>query len=414
MKRVPAGRLVRNAVALMLSSGGSAALGVVFWGFAAHLVSVTTIGRTSAEIAAMTLVATLAQLGIPSMFERFLPISGGKATAFIVRSYLLCGAIAVILSGSYLAIGLGGSFLEPGLIWRLLFVAATTLWTIFTLQDSVLVGLRATHWVPVENILYSGAKLALMPAFILLSKPNSIFLAWMSPVIVAIIAVNWYLFDRRIPDYVRNAVPSEQLPSLRQLIVIGGAQYSTLLINVLTPLIVILVVIRRLGPVSSAHYYLPSLIAGGIGQFLASVIRSFLVEASTEPDDLRRHSLAALRATLVVLAGAVGVGVAAAPQILGIFGASYATNGTTLLRLLLLSLIGYAVTDFYSAFALLDRKIWRLAAREFGLAVLYFTIVLSLIDRLGILALGVASIVNSSLQGLLFLRPLVRRYRAIA
>ena len=51
------------------------------------------------------------------------------------------------------------------------------------LQDSVLTGLRATRWVPVENILFSAAKIALLPVFLALSRELwRLFLAWTVPV----------------------------------------------------------------------------------------------------------------------------------------------------------------------------------------------------------------------------------------
>jgi hypothetical protein len=70
------------------------------------------------------------------------------------------------------------------------------MWTVFILQDSVLIGLRASRWVPVENILYSLVKLALIPAFIVVSATEGILLAWLTPIVFLIIAVNWYLFKK--------------------------------------------------------------------------------------------------------------------------------------------------------------------------------------------------------------------------
>jgi hypothetical protein len=110
----------------------------------------------------------------------------------------------------------------------------------------------------------------------------------------------------------------------------------------------------------------------------------------------------------------VGIGVALAPEILRVFGASYAIHGTTLLRMLLLSLPGTAVSFFYSAFAWLDRRVWRLAVRDLVTAVIYFSIVLTLIDHFGILAIGIASLVTSGLQGIFFLPIAIKRYRATA
>ena len=67
--RLRAERLIQNAAALMLSTGGTALLGLVFWTSATHLATAAAVGRTSAEIAAMVLIANLAQLSFGSIFE---------------------------------------------------------------------------------------------------------------------------------------------------------------------------------------------------------------------------------------------------------------------------------------------------------------------------------------------------------
>lgn len=411
MKRPQTGRLVKNATALIVSGGGTGVIGVAFWGVAAHVASVRTIGRTSAEIAAMILLSTLAQLSFGSTFERFLAVAGTQTRSFVIRAYSVCIAIAFVIAIVYVSLGIGHRFLPTSLGWRALFVVAVVMWTIFALQDSVMIGLRASRWVPVENILYSLVKLALIPAFIVLSAKQGIFLAWIVPVIFVIITVNWYLFGKRIPEHQSLRPATEKLPSLRELIFLTGAQYSTLLVTVLTGSIVSLIVIDRLGAVASAHYYLPAQIAGGAGAALWSIDRSFLVEASFEPKALRRHARVALRAGLVVVGVTVVFGVAFAPEILKIFGNSYAANGTTLLRMMLLSFPSTAVVAFYSSFAWLDRRVWSLTIRECVSAVFFFSLIFLLIGHFGILAVGIASLITSGIQGVLFLPILIRRYR---
>lgn len=413
LRRPRTGRLVQNAVALIVSGGGTGLIGIVFWGVAAHVASATTIGRTSAEIAAMTLLATLAQLSFGSTFERFLPIAGDRTRAFVVRAYLLCASLAFIIATLYVVLGIGHSFLPTSFGWRALFVIAVVLWTIFALQDSVLIGLRATRWVPVENILYSLVKLSLIPAFMMLTASQGILLAWLTPIVVIIVSVNWYLFRWRIPMHQALKGAAEKLPSLRELIVLTGAQYATLLVTVLSGSIVSLIVIDRLGAVASAHYYLPAQIAGGASVALWSIDRSFLVEASSERGALRKYAQSALKAGLVVLVCSVSLGVVFAPEILRIFGPSYAANGTTLLRMFLLSLPGSAIVAFYSSFAWLDKRVWKLAARESLSAVVYFVLIFVLIGNHGILAIGIAQLITSVLQGILFLPLLIARYKRI-
>lgn len=407
-----AGPLVRNAIALMISAGGSAVLGAVFWEVAAHLAPQAVVGRVSAEIAAMTMLATLAQLSFGSIFERFLSVAGEATFTFIARAYALCLGFALAISGVYVFSALGRDAVPHSLLEHFFFVAVVMLWTIFILQDSVLIGLRVSRWVAVENIAYSVAKLALLPALLSASARQGIFLAWSIPVVAVVIGVNWYLFRRRIPEHMGTRAPREKLPKVRELITLAGAQYATLLFSVFTPSIVTLIVISRLGPVASAHYYIPQLIVGGLSLLNLSIVRSFLVEAATEPYAMRRHAFVATRAMLVVVVPSVLVGVIFAPLILRIFGAAYATYGTTLLRMMLLSLPFSAISVYYSVFAWLDRRVWWMSARDAISAVIFFTVLLTLIGRLGVNAIGVAYLVSAGLLGIFFLPISIRRYRS--
>ncbi|HVA71040.1 MAG TPA: hypothetical protein VNF08_06930 [Acidimicrobiales bacterium] len=406
-----AGRLVKNAVALMISSGGTAVLGVAFWGVAAHLATAAAAGRAAAEIAAMIVMASLAQLSFGTIFERFLPVAGTQTRSFVTRAYVMCVVFALVVTSIYAFSGLAHSFLPSSLMWRSIFILAVVFWTIFALQDSVLIGLRASKWVPVENIIFAIIKLALLPVLIATSPNQGVFLAWSAPVTLTLVAVNWYLFAKRIPEHEALKSPMESLPRAKELVILAGAQYATLLFSVLTPSIVTLVVIQRLGAVANAHYYVPALITSSLSLFLLSVFRSFVVEAASEPHALRRHTNMAIAAMTAVLVPSVVLGVIFAPEILRIFGAGYAAHSATLLRMLLLSLPLSAVSIFYSAFAWLDRRVWWMALRDLVSVVIYFGIVLWLIGHRGILSIGIASLVSSTLQGIFFLPVSIRRYR---
>ena len=394
-KRPRVGSLVQNAAALMISSAGTAVLGLVFWVIAAHITSAKFIGRASAEIAAMTLLATLAQLSFGPIFERFLPVAGTRTRNFVKRAYALCLAVALIAAVVYLSVGFGHNFIPPSFGARALFVVAVVLWTIFVLQDWVLTSLRAARWVPVENILFALAKLALLPAFLAVTAIQGIFLAWSLPVIAAVGAVTWYLFRKCIPRHEASSPSSENLPWIREIILLAIAQYGTVLLTVLSSSLIVLIVIQRLGPVTEAHYYLPALISNGLALLLWSLESAFLVEASSEPNVLRKNANTAIRVAIVVLVPSIAIGVIFAPEILRLFGATYAAHGTTLLRMLLLSLPGTAVTAFYAAFAWLDKRVWWLAGRELVTAVIYFGLLFLFIGHFGILSIGIASLVTS-------------------
>lgn len=412
--RLHPGRLVQNAIALMISSGGTAVIGVLFWDVAAHVASTKAVGRTTAEIAAMLLLANLAQLSYGSIFERFLPVAGKFTREFVTRAYVLCVGFAFVLAIAYLLLGFGHSFIPAPIGWRLLFVGAVVFWTIFALQDSVLIGLRASRLVAIENIAYSFAKLALLPACVILSASQGIFVASTAPVLLTIVAVTWYLFRKRIPDHMAADGLAETLPSTRELITLAGAQYTSLLSTVFMPSLLSLIVIQRLGPVANAHFFLPNMIATSLGLFAWSIVRSFLVEASHEPGELRRHANSALRALVLVLVPSVIIGCIFAPQFLGIFGSSYAAQGATLMRMLLVSLFGTAVMVFYSTFAWLDKRVWWMTARNVASSAAQILIVLFLIGRLGINAIGIAALANSAISFAVFIPISIRRYRQTA
>jgi O-antigen/teichoic acid export membrane protein len=209
-------------------------------------------------------------------------------------------------------------------------------------------------------------------------------------------------------------VPAESLPSTRELILLAGAQYTALLSGVFMPSLLSLIVIQRLGPVANAHYFLPNMIASGLGLFCWSITRSFLVEASHEPDELRRHANSALRTMIVVLVPSIVLGYVFAPEYLRIFGASYSTQGTTLMRMLLLSLLGIAIMVFYSTFAWLDKRVWWMTARNLASSIVQLVLVFALIGHYGIEAIGIAALVNAAISVIVFLPISVRRYRMTA
>jgi O-antigen/teichoic acid export membrane protein len=407
------GHLIRNAAALMLSSGGTSILGIAFWTTAAHLSTAGNVGRASAEITAMIFLANIAQLSFGSIFYRFLPVMSTGTLRFVTRAYALCAGVAFIAAIVYLAAGFGKSIIPSSLGSRVLFVVVVVLWTIFVLQDTALTGLRETRWVPVENILFALAKLALLPAFLVVTTQQGLFLAWSVPVVGAVGGVTWFLFRKKIPAHELLPGSTEKPPTIREMISLASAQYATSLLSVFTPSIVVLILIRRLGPVDEAYFYVPALITSGAGLLVWNLVTSFLVEGASNPKELRAHANVTIRATIAIVVPIVLFGAIWAPEILRIFGANYATHGTTLLRMLLFSLPGTAITAFYYSLAWLDRRLWWLAVRELASAIVYFSILLALISRIGILAAGIASLVSNGLQGLFFLPISMKRYRSI-
>jgi len=404
--------LVQNAFSLMISSAGTAGLGIIFWALATRLEKPNFVGQASAEIAAMVLLSGLSQMGFGSTFERFLPIAGKQSRALVLRGYSLCVCMSLFLAIGYIMLGFGHRFIVDDIEGQVVFVLAVLSWTIFGLQDAVMIALRSSRFVPVENILYSAFKLLLLPILVSFSSIQGIFLSWITPVYLALVGVSWYLFRHRIPNHMRDTATSVPLPPLRKIAVLATGGYVTSILNIFLTSVVALVIVTRLGPTQSAYFYLPAMIAVALSQLLWNVNISFLVEASTTPAEMARHIKSTVRVTGLIVVPSIVLGEILAPQILDIFGASYSHHGTVLLRILLVSVLGTIVTEFYSALAWLDQRVWWLAARELFSLVIYLSVLLMCIGHLGINAAGVAALTSSTLQAIFFLPSSIRKYRA--
>ncbi len=400
-----------NAASLVISFGGSAALGLVYWGLAAHQHQQSEVGKSAAMIAAMILIAAIAQLGYGALFQRQLPVAGRRSGRLILRAYAVSTFVGVALATLYVASGLARHFLPRGDDWGAVFVVSTGLWTIFALQDNALVALRASKWVPVENILYSLAKLALLPLSLWGTNATGLFITWMAPIPLALIGVNWFLFRVHLPRRLLEDLPTEDLDQGRSLWSMTAAQAITTLLSNVSGSIVTLIVLAHLGGSANSIYYVSFQIVLGPMMFLWSVSRSLLVEALHEPERLARHTRRGLVTTLVILLGTWLIAVPLAPWVMLIFGHSYVASGTTLLRLQLLALPGTAVTAFYTAYAWIDKKLWSLSARALLSLVINITTLELLIDHFRLAAVGLAALATAAVEVVLFLPLTWRRVR---
>lgn len=405
-------RIYTSAFALMVSTAGSGVLGLVYWYFAAHLASPNSVGRAAGEVAAVTLLSTLAQLSFGPVFERFLPRAGDKSASIIRTGYLASMGAAIVISIAYIALGFANRFFVPTLKWDLLFLVTIVFYTVFALQDAVLISLRVARWVAVENILFGVAKLALLIPLAKFALGQGIVLSWTLPLFATIVCVNVYIFSSRVPRHMRDTRIVEPLPTLRHMLSLSIPQYAGTVLSIFSVSVISLVVIARLGAIDNAHYFLVAQVAAAPTLFIWSISRLLIVEISHEPERQLHHiSQSTLAMGTVSIVGIV-VGILFAHNILGFFGAAYANQGSTLLRLLLLSLPGTVVAATYSSLAWIDGRVWLLAIREGASMLVYITIVLVFIGRHGINTVGYAALATSILEFVVFLPLTVKRILA--
>lgn len=387
------GQLVRNAMYLASSTALTSGLGLVFWGVATHRYGVQVVGKASAEISAMALVATLGEFNLAKFYPRFLPVAGARAGRLVRNGYLATTIATAVVAVGFLALGFGRGIVPDGWLSGALFVFAATLWTIFVLQDTVLAGLREARWVPVENVSFALAKILLVWVFAsagFVVAAGRIFLAWVLPAVAAVVVVSGYLFRTAIGQHESRPTQGEVLPGWRFLARFIGGEYTLSVIDSVTRLVIPLVVVRELGAREGGYFYVPWLVGTSFQVVLWNIATSLVVEAGYEPAALRSHLWRAGRFGLGLLLP-VGFLLLVAPhQLLGLLGPAYSRHGAGLLRAIgLASLLAGPLVLIQSLFWL-DGRVWRLVALQ-GLtnAVVLVGSVL-LLHPLGLLGPGIA------------------------
>jgi O-antigen/teichoic acid export membrane protein len=397
--------LVRNAYSLVASTMANSALGVVFWIVAARILSPGTVGTDASLIAAMTFVSVLAQLNLGNGFNRFVP-TAGRTTRRLVRTgyatsvgLTLLASLVFLLGNNIWASKL--SFVGSHPIEAVWFVVATMIWTVFVLEDAVLIGLGEAQWVLVENVIFGILKVIALVIITLKVARFGIFLAWTLPLILLVIPVNVFLFRRAIPARAEHE-PLEHIDAR----VIGrfvGPDFAATLVRSATTSLTPILVLSIAGARSSAYVFNALNIAYSLFLLTLGVGASLITEASRAPERIVEYTRKALRHSLAIVVPIALAMIVSAHVVLSLFGEVYAEHSTTLLRLFALSAIPDVVIASYVSVARVQRRmkavVFTIAATSIGVLVLSVV----LLKTMGINGVGFAWLIAQSAAAVVLL-----------
>jgi len=338
--------LVRAALSLVASAGITSLLGLVYWSLAARRYSPAAIGATAGLLAAMEIVAAVANLGLRTALVRFVPALGDRAARVVAVSYAVAGLTALAGAGVFVLVH-ERWFPELDLLDQpagiTFFLLSCVLWVIFSLQDSVLIGLRKAAWVPTENALYALAKLALLVGLTAPLPRWGVYVSWTAPLLAMVVVVNIPVF--RMLRRPRPA-PAEVL-TIGDLLRFSAGDYAASALWLLTIDALPLLMLALVGAEGGAWYHLAWTVAYTLYLVSSAVGYALLAEGAHEPSALETHARKALGQGLALVVPAAMVIVVGAPWLLRLFGADYATESTRLLQLLAASAIPHVVTGVY-------------------------------------------------------------------
>ena len=190
-------RIYINAYALVINQLTSAGLGFLYWMLAARLYGVEVVGASSAAISTLLLVSGVAQLGLGVGMHRFIPRAGRHTRKLIVSAYvvtIVASGVLGLVALWILRVAKAGTLPSVSYIPPSLAVVATVLWSVFSFQDGVLIGLRKSVWVLVENLTYNIAKIVLLVAGAWVLHDAGIVGSWFIPTPFVVALVTWVVF----------------------------------------------------------------------------------------------------------------------------------------------------------------------------------------------------------------------------
>jgi O-antigen/teichoic acid export membrane protein len=385
--------LFRNAYALMLATVLTSGLGVLFWLLAARLYTPEQVGRGSAVISTMHLLANIAQLGLATGLARFLPLAGRATTGLIRKAYALTA-----LSGALLAVGfvLTAPRLSEGLrffadvpLLGALFVLGVSTWCVFALQDAALTGVRRAVWVPVENAVFGLAKVLLVVALAASLPGYGILVSWIVPMALILVPVNVLLFARAVPRHIRETHAQARPPHLRDMARFVSVDYLGSLMSHAGNSALPLLVVAFAGAEANAHFYMAWTIGVTLDLIAANIALSLTVEGSRDEDNVAVRARRALRRCLQIVLPGVAVLVLLAPWALSVFGTSY-VEASLVLQLFALASVPRAATLVYVSVLRVQRRVGRVALVQAATWTIMLPLTVVLLSRVGITGVALA------------------------
>lgn len=388
-------QLFRNAYALMLNTGISGVLGVGFWLAAAHYYTADAVGQGSAAIAAMKFLAGLTAVTLTGALARFIPVAGRATGRFIFRTYAgssVAVAFAALIFLLTLDVwGPSYSFLH-GTLNGLGFIAAVIAWSLLTLQDGVLTGLRSALWVPVGNTVFSLVKLGLLVAFAASFAATGVFVSWVVAIAFSVVPLGLLVFRRLVPRHIAATDSKAEPPSLREMGRFLAGDYTGSLFSLAVVYLVPVLIASQVSSADNAYFYIATTIGGTVNLLAINMGASLTVEGSHDPAQLAANTRAALRRMARIMLPICALLFILAPFVLHVFGAAYADAATPLLRWFAVGAALRVVMETYFAVLRAQSRTSGLAWLQGLLCVLVLGLTLLLLPRMGLTGAGVAEI----------------------
>lgn len=404
--------LSRGGLALLVNTGLTGILGFGYWLIAARLFSTYAVGIAGALVAATTLFSGLGQLNLSGMLMRFLPTAQGKSRRLVLLTYIYAAGVSAFLAAvSLIGVQIFASRHSPlrlDAVQSTALILAVAATAIFTIQDSVLIGLRRAVWVPAENGAFGVAKIGMLFILTPLRSTFALFSAWMIPLTLTIPVISTVLFRRFLPPASRRRsvkpwgrsaalLGREMRTSIIRFTVgdAAGGLFTQAWLYLLP-----VIITASLGATVNALYFTSFLFSSTIDQIAINYASPLTVEGAHAPGEINTLIRSTLRQIFAIIFPIVTVLVLLCPWLLRAFGDKY-TGGVPVLRLLLIACLPKAVSTVYYAYCRVERTTYKSALMQAYVCIATLLAVALVANSSGLVGIGISIVLVQASAGLL-------------
>ena len=402
---------------MMFTTLANAALGGLYWLFAARAFDASEVGTATALVSAMMVASTLANLGAGSALVQMLPKQQpGPDWSSIVSAALLVGLVASVIAG------LGALVILPAVsdqlaivtdspLAGLCFVAGVTATTLSIIVDFVFIAERRAGISLARNVVFGAAKippLVIGPLFG--GGAYVIFGSWVAAAFVVVAAAIVVVVPHVHPAFawsrtdlgLRLQEISRSLAG-HHIINLAGA-----LVQFMLPILVTI----RLSSTQAAYFYVTWMVGGFMLVISPSLASSLFAEGSHDPERLKSQLRTSIRLLGLLLPVATLLIAITGHAVLSIFGPAYADQGYWLLIVIAVAAIPDAVTNYFVAVERVRGRLRVAATLNTLIAITALGVAWTLLPEVGIIGAGwgwlAAQTMGSIAVGVILL---VRRWR---
>ncbi len=340
--------LFRNSFFLLMASGFSAVLGLIFWLVVARYYSATELGLASALISAVSLIALFSSLGFHNGLIRFLPQEKDKG-GMINSALTVVGLISIPIAAIFIwGLPLWSSpllFLRQSFPLLISFILFSAVWPFLYMHRSAFVSFNSSGHFFIEQMIYMGLKVPLVIALVAFGVAG-IFYSWGIALFLALI-IAAFLLRKSQPDYV--PLPAIKRKAIGRMMHFSLGNYLAEAIGSAPPFVLPLLIIGTLGAEMNAYYYIAYNISAALLMIPVAIEISLFSEGAHQPEKLRLNVIKAIKFSLLILIPAIALFFLLGDKFLLLFGGEYSKNALELLWLLLLSTIPTAANFLYIA-----------------------------------------------------------------